>query len=528
MQRSPNRDLLRDDAGAVAATYAMSLTALMVIAGVGFDYGRLAAMDSELQNGADQAALAGVTQLDGASGACSRAAARAVDLVTNTTIVATSANTITVSAESACDATGNVRFWQTKDHSSPATSDANARFIEVIVASRSADYAFTPIAGVLRSSIQAAAMAGLGSSVCKVPPMMICSPNAANPFDAANKIGWGVQVTGHGNGRTGSGNPVGSWAPGDFGFLSVGPGTQKEDLVKALAFKSVPLDCVPVNGTKPETGNPQALYDAINTRFDIYDFSAGNGTTLSPCFSGSCPAASNVVKDIVKADTSTNGKSCKLDSKGWHLPAADRQFWPKATANGDGTYNDAGHSLAIEAMGLPRDLCHYASFGTTCNGGASGRFGNGIWARKDYFKLNHSGGERPPSPDTVTRYQTYRWEIDQNNMPNNLAAGSDKQYGRPVCSTGTADGVDRRVFTLAVVKNCTSPVGTFPALSGSSNVAVIDEWVDMFLVEPVVDNRGNGSVNDSIYMEVIGPSKLAGAGVAANQLVRRDVPYLVN
>ena len=71
MQRSPNRDLLRDDAGAVAATYAMSLTALMVIAGVGFDYGRLAAMDSELQNGADQAALAGVTQLDGASGACS-------------------------------------------------------------------------------------------------------------------------------------------------------------------------------------------------------------------------------------------------------------------------------------------------------------------------------------------------------------------------------------------------------------------------------------------------------------------------
>ena len=131
MQRSPNRDLFKDDTGAVAATYAMSLTALMVIAGVGFDYGRLAAMDSELQNGADQAALAGATQLDGATGACSRAAARAVDLVTNTTVVATSANTITVSAEAACDATGNVRFWQTKDHTSAATSDANARFIEV-------------------------------------------------------------------------------------------------------------------------------------------------------------------------------------------------------------------------------------------------------------------------------------------------------------------------------------------------------------------------------------------------------------
>ena len=71
-------DLIRNDDGAVAATYALALTALIMIAGVGFDYGRLAAMDSELQNGADQAALAGATQLNGASGACSRASAAAL------------------------------------------------------------------------------------------------------------------------------------------------------------------------------------------------------------------------------------------------------------------------------------------------------------------------------------------------------------------------------------------------------------------------------------------------------------------
>lgn len=37
----------------------------------------------------------------------------------------------------------------------------------------------------------------------------------------------------------------------------------------------------------------------------------------------------------------------------------------------------------------------------------------------------------------------------------------------------------------------------------------------------------NGNVADSVYMEIIGPSRLAGGGVAAAQQIRRDVPYLV-
>ena len=520
MRRTSVKELIQDDRGAVAATYALSLTALILIAGVGFDYGRLAAMDSELQNGADQAALAGATQLDGLDNACLRASDAAVGLVTNTTVVANGNHAVTIQPEAACDATGSVKFWQDKDRATAATSNANAHFIEVTVDQRSVDYAFTPIASMLRQGMVAAsAMAGLGSSVCKVPPMMICSPDPTNPFNALGKIGWGVRATGHGNGAGGSGTPVSAWGPGDFGFLEVGAG-QNSDLVKALAFKSVPLDCVPIDGTKPATGNPQSLYDAINTRFDIYDFSGGNGTTLAPCFSGNCPAASDVVKDVIKQNTSTNGNACKLHNSGWKLPASNRQFWPKATTNANGTYNDASHSSSIDAMGLPRDLCHYTSFGSACTGGASGRFGNGVWARRDYFNINHPLGERPASPDTISRYNTYKWEIAQNNMPYNQPAGSNKQYGRPVCSTGTADGVDRRVFTLAVVKNCSS-------LSGSSTKVVVDEWVDMFFVEPVIDNRGNGAVNDSIYMEVIGPSRLAGGGVAAAQKIRRDVPYLV-
>lgn len=516
MPRPDGHGFVKEESGAVAVTYALALTALVLIAGVGFDFGRLAAMDSELQNGADQAALAGATQLDGRPGACARAATAANSLVSNLTLTASDSREVSVQLETACDNGGMIRFWQDKEKTQAANSDANARFIEVQVDARKVDYALTALTGVLRGPGTATAMAGLGSSICKVPPIMICSPDPENPFNAEGKKGWGLRATGHGNDRSGTGGTVSSWGPGDFGFLEVGAG-QTSQLVQSLAFKQVALDCAPIDGAYPETGNPQSLYDAINTRFDIYDFSSGNGTALAPCFSGNCPAASNVVKDLVKRNDSTN--TCKLGNNGWQLPPEDARFHPLPTPNPDGSYHDPSRSL--DAMGLPRDLCHYNSYGSPCTGGANGAFGNNHWARVDYFKKNHPDGARPDDFMNITRYDTYKWEIDNNIVPNNLQAGSNnKQFGKPVCSTGTSDGIDRRVLTVAVVKNCSS-------LNGGSTRVQVDEWVDVFLVEPVVDGRGNGSIKDSIYVEIIGPSRVAGSGISAAQKIRRDVPYLV-
>src|SRR6476469_9767507 len=66
-------DLWRDRKGAVAPLYAIARFALIGIAGIGMDYGRVMAMNSEMQNAADQAALAAATQLDGKSDAITRA-----------------------------------------------------------------------------------------------------------------------------------------------------------------------------------------------------------------------------------------------------------------------------------------------------------------------------------------------------------------------------------------------------------------------------------------------------------------------
>lgn len=537
-QRRPS--FLTDQSGAVAATYAMALFGLVAIAGVGFDYGRLMAMDSELQNGADQAALAGATQLDGKPGACLRAATAAVNLVSNKTLLASDNQTISIANETTCDATGSVRFWQDKNKTTAADADGNARFISLEVDVRSVNYAFMPVTGLLVGTMRAGAMAGLGSSICKVPPLMICSPNPSQPFNADAKRGWGVQTTGHG---------ANSWAAGDFGFLSVGSG-QKEDLQKALAFADTPFDCTPVEGTKPEPGNAQGLFSAVNTRFDIYD---GNGNPLGDCNSSPypCPAAANVIKDLVNASNSPTigGNSCKTHNSGWQLP--NKQFSPAARAAGTETAMTQHDSdTQIDAMGLPRDLCHYASYvnsiaANRCNAqnglGAgtdpNNRFGTGNWARGDYFNKYHSG-RIPANASTMTRYETYKWEIANGynasggGIDNTSAGGSNKQYASPRCYPGSAGTIDRRVLTVAIVRNCTGSVTiggvTYPGLSGNSNAAVIDEWVDMFLVEPVFDGRGNGVIADSIYMEVIGASKLAGGGSSASQQIRRDVPYLVH
>src|SRR3954451_16764075 len=80
--------LWRHDGGAVAPTVALSLVGLIAVRGIAFDYAHMAALDTELQQAADQAALAAATQLDGQAGAFARATAAAQALITNRTYLA--------------------------------------------------------------------------------------------------------------------------------------------------------------------------------------------------------------------------------------------------------------------------------------------------------------------------------------------------------------------------------------------------------------------------------------------------------
>jgi Flp pilus assembly protein TadG len=512
---------LRDESGAVAATYALSLTALIVIAGVGFDYGRLATMDSELQNGADQAALAGATQLDGKSGACARAATAAVSLVTNTTILANSANTITVASETGCDSTGTVKFWKNADGTGIVATDAEARFIELTVAARTVDYAFTPIVNLLQGSVVAGAMAGLGSSICKAPPVFMCNPNQATDpnFTTSNYVGEGIRLIANDGGAT--------YGSGEFGFLQTtgGGGNGPDALRGALGKLEQPGDCLAEDGVTTKSGQNASALDALNTRFDIY---SGNTNAVCGANGAGCPASANSRKDLVHKG---NANQCDANGgNGWLLP--DNPYMPtSATVALTNTQADL-----LSPMGYPRDMCHAISTTGSCSGG---KVGDGIWDRNAYFRSHRDNGyalgfdiTATFGTATPTRYQVYKYEaanaatrlLDNNNARVGPAkTARPKAYcTAPGVPVGTA-AIDRRVIPMAVI-NCGS------GINQSSGPHDPIAWVDVFLVEPSIRRRvGSTTYTEAsdVYIEVIGPTTLGGGGSTAAQTIRRDVPYLV-
>jgi Flp pilus assembly protein TadG len=508
---------LGEDSGAVAATYALALTGILVVAGVGFDYGRLAAMDSELQNGADQAALAGATQLDGQTGACARAANAAATLVNNQTLLAQGGGAVGVTAETSCDGTGSIRFWRDRDRSQAANSDANARFIEVIVDAETVNYAFTPIAGLAFGSLNAAAMAGLGSSICKVPPVFMCNPNqSADPnFTVENYIGKGLRLVANDGG--------GNYGAGNFGYLQNNAGNGANPIRDALGKTEVPGDCVAIEGVTTKPGAQISVLDALNTRFDIY-----TGNTNQPCGADGrgCPPSANTRKDLVHRGSASQCSYTTGGGNGWQLP--NNPYAPTSPT----TPLTNAQAAALSPMGYPRDMCHAVSQTGSC---ADGILGTGIWDRNAYFRSNSTN--YPSGFDvlaafgtsTPTRYQVYRYEAANaaSRLLSQSAGGGATSRPQPYCSApGVPVGgtqVDRRVLSVAVI-NCGS------GLNGTSGPHDPMAWIDVFLTEPSVRRRVGGTTYteaSDVYIEVIGRTALAGGGSTAAQQIRRDVPYLV-
>jgi Flp pilus assembly protein TadG len=527
----------------------LSLVGLIAAGGIAFDYAHLATLDTELQQAADQAALAAATQLDGQSGAIARATAAANSLITNKTFFASGASrNITVPTITFCSAFDDSKV-STAAACTTTTSDTNAHVVWVSVGGRSATYALTPIVGVLSSgTIGGEAVAGMNSAVCKEPPVMMCNP-ATSPgsFNVSNYIGKGMLLIAKGSGA--------SYAPGDFGFLDVGAGAS--DLSKLMAYGAPPDKCVDVTQPSTETGAMTAVINDFNTRFDIFE----SGDSIG-CFDQSkCPPSLNSRKDVVMNHGSPYTKNnCGIvtggGGNGWVV--STNPYRPVTTTGGK---NVDAYTDTIDAMGYPRDKCHATSSGGTCG---SGRVGTGDWDINAYWRVNHPNGTTNgavlnaagtqyvyptslnstiravfPSPADATRtyptrYQVYRWEMANaaTQLPSTgRTVGTSTDYGQPICKPGLAGSTpspttaDRRTLPIAVV-NCTG-------LNGKKPVNPID-WVDSFLVEPSM-SRDNGLTGASkvtytnvgdIYVEVIGHTG-NGTGGTTTQYIRHDRPYLI-
>ena len=531
MARALDKGFWGDQSGAVAATYALAIIPLVAIIGLAFDYARVVGMDSELQAAADQAALAGATQLTRSAGSMELAiAAIQGGLVTNSTLLSNDGAGGTVAIT---DADVQIVFYNTKadaeNGTNPILSTETGRFSEagfvgVTVDVRTANYAFTPIVGAISGDLAASAVAGVGSALCRIPPLMICNPdedpNETNSdFNAASRVGYGLLA------KPGGGS---QWTPGNYGYLDLGA-NGAVGVRQALGWDGPPGQCLSQSGVDTDepaevdtqTGNIASGPQAINTRFDIYEAQGCvNGGTCSP--------ALNSRKDMMRAVDATpaTGNSCSIHNSGWQNPT--NPYYPT-----DATVD---YVAPIGSMGHPRDKCHAVRDGDpgNCRNDA---FGDGNWDRAAYFAthfpIGFNPGVIPKAGAQLTRHEVYTWEeTNQNTALLDTPAGATGSdlttRNRPVC--GPAYGwnaatapIDRRRMTVAVI-NCEQH-----DVKGNSKDVPVRRWVDVFLVQPSVD-RGPGNNytrKDEIYVEIISETDISRAGAPVGPTIRRDVPYLV-
>ena len=325
----------RDETAAVAVTVALSLFGLIAVGGIAFDYSRMATLDTELQNAADQAALAGVTQLDGTADARARATTAAQNLVVNNTRLSNDAGGAAIGIPT-------VTFFT--DASAAATSDANANRIRVSVTPRTVTYALTPIVGALQSGpMNASALAGLQSSICNVPPLyMAFSEGSVH----TNRLvaGTGVELL-HEEGSS------------LFGYLDQGSGGS--DLKAALAWNDQLGTCQTVTTVTPKPGVVASIQKGFDTRFQ-----SGNSQKDCPNGGGICSPAANITQypeDTCHA-TSTIVSPCteKIGNGIWAGQSGGKSRYQ--------TYKDAigsNYSIGTDRRRLTIALIPYGSFGNS-------------------------------------------------------------------------------------------------------------------------------------------------------------------
>ncbi|HET9811005.1 MAG TPA: pilus assembly protein TadG-related protein [Sphingomicrobium sp.] len=536
MLRRSVTTLSRSNSGAVAPTIALSLFGLIAAGGIAFDYAHLASLDTELQNAADQAALAAATQLDGETGSISRATAAAQNLVTNLTYFANDSGGTDIDVPT-------VTFYTSYDPatgpSGVTTNDATANYVKVTVETRTANFALTPIVAALSGDAVASALATMDTAYCNLPPFMMCKPTA--DFDASEHIGDGLRLV----------TSSGTLAPGNFGFLQTGYGSGANNLAKAVGWNDSAGGCVAAKGVVTEPGDKESVRSSINTRFDMSE--SGQQCPAG----GDCAPSTNVRKDLVHAD---NGNNCSSSgNQGWSEIGELGRYRAPNTSPLSPTNPMNATNTYPKVMGHPRDLCHAVSEAGTCTYDADHIVGDGNWDRDAYFKVNYNwDGAASGTPEAwttktglasdATRYQVYLWEAANPQpigspgfgigvqrgpfpVPKGKGGGSTDKYTDdvPVCrpETPIAPGnldTDRRVTAVAVV-DCTG-------LSGRGAVKP-REWIDVFLVEPSftrTENGGGSGVRtdgSDVYVEIIGTRPLPGVNQSIGEVLRRDVPRLI-
>lgn len=472
-----------DDRGVVAIWVIVAMAMFFGIGALVVDAGRLFNLHSQLVTFADHAALAAAQELNGESGAVNRAAIAAQGpgpgpLVNDIQSFGTGQSGLSIqrlvflsalgtdpAPGTSTRPAGDVVLCTVEAGSSDcdADDDIAARFVEVTVAPVTMNYLLLPVLAAFgintpnQGTSRAQAVAGFKREVCNYPPLMICNPYEATAGAGAEytpTTGQQILVKSKGGGS--------AWGPGDFGLLAVsslgespcmkGGGNGADSIRCALALVNPNTRCS--EGTVDiSPGESVSVHVGLNTRFDLWDPPLKNDKN-DPDFA---PAA-NVTKGKVDKGQCTLNKLEDAPS-------------------------GAGNTVA-----LPRDDCFASG---TCT---SGRFGNATYDLANYWSANHGGAALPAG--VTTRFEAYRYEVDNNMIPDKSANGGED--GNGVCSSNGIPGEeynDRRVLVVAII-NCLEE-----GINGSASDVPVKAFARMFMTEPI---GLDGSSVEDIWLEMLG------------------------
>ena len=266
------RTLARNDSGGIAV-----YTAFFAILGIGagalaLDIGRMSLLRTEMQNRADAGAMAGARYLDGRAGAQGRAREVA--------ILATSERSrISDSAELVVPETG-IEFYSGRDLQTGAWlpvapgADAESRFMRVSLEQRDMTVYFLRVLDIVLgetspkvTTVNATAVAGTQPFICNAPPLMICDfndpvgsgPDLKNPSNIGRQLRLKEAQAG--------GNQ--SWAPGNFGLLSVDDGSNAAGAIEAALAAVDPQECYGYDVNTAPGSKTNKVKNGINARFDL-------------------------------------------------------------------------------------------------------------------------------------------------------------------------------------------------------------------------------------------------------------------
>lgn len=431
--------MTRSRDGSVAMYVALFIVAIIGAAGLAIDIGRLSVLKGQMQDTADAHSLAAAVQLDGRDNAISRARKMALS--------ASAGNS--AFSDSGALSIASVNFYSDITPALvTATGDKDAAFVEIVMRPVPVALLFQPllthfVGDGASDTVQVAAnsMATPRPFICQAPPLMLCDYAEADPLlDLRLPANAGRQIRLKEPQAGG-----GTWAPGNFGLLSLPDGSSGAAVIEAELAAVTPADCFDLDVITATGAKTNKIKSAINSRFDI----PGNSWPYP------APDVIEFPRDVELADPDQSIGSGNWDISGYWAGRHGGALVPAALA-GASRYQVYLYELGLEYGRDGRQTFYPVTAAMP----------------DDFTKVTPPGKDVPVAPNPADR--------------------DDPEFDGVPKGAVAANGHARRLMQVAqlqCVANNIQGKGTYPT-DGN--------YVEVFVTEPVKDPP-----DAAIYVEVV-------------------------